>query len=126
MDPNLLEQRTPGPGEPRLRNLAAARGPAYMRVSGTWANTVYLDDSATPVTTPPKGFSGVLTRAEWKGVVNFSKAVDAPIVTSVSTSGGTRDAAGTCTPVEAQKFLAYDYSIGGTIAAAEFMTSRHL
>ena len=29
----------------RLRKLTAALGPAYLRVSGTWANTVYFHDS---------------------------------------------------------------------------------
>jgi heparanase len=70
---------------------------------------------------PPPGFGGVLTRAEWKGVVDFSKAVDAQIVTSFSTGMGTRDKASVWTPVEGRKFLDYTQSIGGTIAAAEFM-----
>ena len=29
----------------RLRKLAAALGPAYIRVSGTWANSVFFQDS---------------------------------------------------------------------------------
>jgi heparanase len=124
IDPALFEQRTPiDLSNPRLRKLASALGPAYVRVSGTWANTIFSfedSDSAAP-TAPPAGFGGVLTRAEWKGVVEFAKAVDAEIVTSFSTGLGTRDAKGVWTPVEAKKFLAYNQSIGGTIAAAEFM-----
>src|SRR5690348_4700598 len=43
MDPNLYQQRPPiDLTNPRLRKLAAALGPAYVRVSGTWANTVYF------------------------------------------------------------------------------------
>jgi heparanase len=123
IDPALFEQRTPiDLANPRLRKLASALGPAYIRVSGSWANTLYFQDSDAPApTTPPEGFSGVLTRAQWKGVVDFSKAVDGKIVTSFSTSGGTRDASGTWTPVEAKKFLNYTNSINGSIAAAEFM-----
>ncbi len=123
IDPALFEQRTPiDLSNPRLRKLAAALGPAYLRVSGTWANTLYFQDSdAAAPATPPEGFGGVLTRAEWKDVVEFAKATDAKIVTSFSTSAGTRDAAGTWTPVEARKFLDYTRSIGGSIAAAEFM-----
>lgn len=123
IDPALFEQRTPiNLSNPRLRKLAVALGPAYLRVSGTWANTVYFQDTdAAAPATPPAGFGGVLTRAEWKGVVEFAKAVDAQIVTSFSTSAGTRDATGTWTPVEATKFLDYTQSIGGSIAAAEFM-----
>jgi hypothetical protein len=123
IDPSLFEQRTPiDLSNPRLRKLAAALGPAYVRVSGTWANTVYFQDSDAPApAAPPEGFGGVLTRAQWKGVIDFSKAVNAEIVTSFSTSGGTRDASGTWTPIEAKKFLDYTHSIGGSIAAAEFM-----
>jgi hypothetical protein len=105
-----------------LRKLAAALGPAYIRVSGTWANTVYFQDSDAPApAAPPAGFGGVLTRAEWKGVVDFAKAVDAQIVTSFSVSLGTRDAKGVWTPLEAKKFIDYTHSIGGKIAAAEFI-----
>ena len=43
MNPGLYEYRPPlDLTNPRLRKLAAALGPAYVRVSGTWANTTYL------------------------------------------------------------------------------------
>ena len=123
IDPDLYEQRPPlDLSNPRLRKLATALGPAYVRVSGSWANTLYFQDSDAPQPAiPPAGFSGVLTRAQWKGVVEFSKAVDAQIVTSFAASAGTRDKSGTWTPKEAKKFLDYNQSIGGSIAAAEFI-----
>lgn len=123
MNPNLYEYRPPiDLSNPRLRKLAAALGPTYVRVSGTWANTTYFYDANGPVPQkPPKGFSGVLTRKEWKGVVDFSNAVNAKIITSFATSPGTRDANGVWTPNQARQFLAYTKSIGGDIAAAEFM-----
>jgi len=123
IDPGLFEQRTPiDLSNPRLRKLAAALGPAYIRVSGTWANTLYFQDTDAPApAAPPEGFGGVLTRAQWKNVINFAKAVDANLVTSFATSGGTRDASGVWTPAEAKKFIDYTHSIGGSIAAAEFM-----
>jgi hypothetical protein len=105
----------------RLRKLTAALGPAYMRVSGTWANTVYFHDSDAPAAAKaPEGFQGVLTRPEWKGVVDFARAVDAKLTTSVAISTGVRDAAGVWTPDQARKLLAYTKAIGGDIAAAEF------
>ncbi len=120
MDPALFQSRPPiDLTQIRLRKLAAALGPAYMRVSGTWANTTYFHDSDAPApATPPSGFNGVLTRRQWKGVVDFAHAVDARIVTSFATSAGTRDAAGVWTPGQARHFLAYTKSIGGSIAAA--------
>jgi heparanase 1 len=123
MDPNLYQYRAPKDlTNPRLRKLAAALGPAYIRVSGTWANsTFFQEEGAAAPKTPPPGFNGVLTRAQWKGVVDFSKVADARIVTSFATSPGTRDASGLWTSKEADKFLAYNSSVGGDIAAAEFM-----
>jgi len=122
MDPNAYAYRPPiDLANTRRRKLAAALGPAYVRVSGTWANTTYLADSDPAPKTPPKGFDGVLSRPQWKGVVEFAQAVDAKIVTSFATSPGTRDADGVWTPAEAGKFLAYTKSVGGAIAAAEFM-----
>lgn len=94
MDPAMFQQRPPiDLTNPHLRKLTAALGPAYMRVSGTWANTTYFHDSDTPTpATSPEGFNGVLTRKQWKDVVDFSHAVNAKIVTSFATSAGTRDA----------------------------------
>jgi hypothetical protein len=123
LDLAMFQQRPPiNLGNPRLRKLAAALGPAYMRVSGTWANSTYFQDSNAPVpSTPPTGFGGVLTCQQWKGVVDFSSAVDAKIVTSFAVGPGTRDASGVWTPAQARQLLAYTKSIGGSIAAAEFM-----
>ncbi len=109
-------------GNPRLRKLAAALGPAYLRVSGSWANSTYFQDDDLPaLKDPPQGFRGVLTRAEWKGVVDFTRAVDANIVTSVAISPGARDASGVWTPAQAKALFDYTKSIGGSIAAAAFM-----
>ena len=49
MDPSLYEYRAPiDLSNPRLRKLAAALGPAYIRVSGTWMNSTYFQDSDDP------------------------------------------------------------------------------
>ncbi len=104
----------------RLRKLAAALAPAYIRVSGSWANATYFHDSDDPPPgTPPKGFNGILTRKQWKGVVDFSRAVDARIISSFAGSDGVRDSNGVWTPAEAQKILAYTKSLKGEIAAVE-------
>jgi len=123
INPALFEYRAPiDLSNPRLRKLAAALGPAYLRVSGTWMNSTYFQDSDEPAPSqPPAGFNSVLTRKEWKGVVNFARAADAEIVTSFAISTGTRDATGVWTPKVAQAFMAYTKAAGGSIAAAEFM-----
>lgn len=108
-------------GNARLRKLAAALGPAYVRVSGTWANTTYFPAPGETVTTPPAGFGGVLTRPQWKGVIDFAHATNSEIVTSFSTGVGTRDAAGAWRPLQAQRLLDYTASLHASIAAAEYM-----
>ncbi|MDH2384407.1 hypothetical protein [Bradyrhizobium sp. CER78] len=110
----------------RLRKLAAALAPAYLRVSGTWANSTFFADSEAPPSAPPAGFGGVLTRQQWLDVIDFSHAVDAPIVTSFAISAGTRDAAGQWTSEQARQLLSFTRSAGGQIAAAEFMNEPDL
>jgi heparanase len=104
----------------RLAKLTAALGPAYMRVSGTWANTVYFHDSDTFAPNPPNGFQGVLTRLQWRRVIEFARAVNAKLITSFAISTGVRDAAGVWTPDQARKLITYTKTIGGDIGAAEF------
>ena len=127
MNPALYQYRPPiDLTDSRLRKLAAALGPAYVRVSGTWANTTYFPETDETPAKPPPGFMGILTRQQWKGVVDFSKAVDAEIVTSFAYSAGTRDAAGLWTTDQAKRFVDYTNSVGGRIAAAEFMNEPTL
>ncbi|MFN8093243.1 MAG: hypothetical protein U0599_13675 [Vicinamibacteria bacterium] len=128
LDPRLFRKRTPiDLASPRLQTLAAGLGPAYVRVSGTWANSTYFHDSDDPApAAPPAGFGGVLTRAQWKGVVDFARATDAKLVTSFAISGGVRDAGGAWTPVEMKKLLAYTASIGGAVVAAELFNEPNV
>jgi heparanase len=121
-DATIFEARPPiDLTNARLRKLTAALGPAYLRVSGTWANTVYFHDSDTRApSSPPQGFKGVLTRPQWKGVFDFAHAVNASVTTSFAISGGARDPAGVWTPHQARKLLAYTKAVGGEIAVAEF------
>jgi heparanase len=110
----------------RLRLLAAALGPAYVRISGTWANSTFFADQDKPPALPPAGFGGVLTRQQWRNVVEFARAVDARIVTSFAISAGSRDAKGRWTPDQARRLIAYTGVIGGKISAAEFMNEPDL
>ena len=104
----------------RLRAMARALGPAYVRISGTWANTTYFAATDPPPKTPPEGYGGVLTRQQWLGAIDFSRAVDAPIVTSMPLGTGTRAADGMWRPDQARRWLAFTKAHGGTVAAAEF------
>jgi hypothetical protein len=110
----------------RLRLLAAALSPAYVRIGGTWANSTFFSSADDSPATPPPGFGGVLTRRQWRDVVEFSRAVDARIVTSFAASAGTRDSNGAWAPELDRRLLAFTRSIGGRIAAAEFVNEPDL
>lgn len=105
--------------DPRLRALAKHLGPAYVRVSGTWANSTYLPAEGEQVTAPPAGFNQILTRDQWRGVVAFAKAVDARIVTSFPASAGARNADGSWNPEQAQRLIDLTREAGGSIYGAE-------
>ena len=105
----------------RLRMLAAALGPSYMRVSGSWANSIYFQNDDRPAVAPPTGYQGVLTRAQWRGVIDFGHAVDARILTSFASSAGAHDANGGWDPDGARRLFAYTRSLGGTIDAVELV-----
>lgn len=110
----------------RLRNLARALGPAYIRVSGTWANDVYFDPDGSPGDPAPDGFDGVLTGDQWKGVGDFADAVDAQIVTSYASTAGTRDADGAWLPDQARERMRFDEANEIPVAAAELFNESNL
>lgn len=127
MDPSLYEYRPPiDLADRRLRVLAQALAPAYMRVSGTWANTTFFADTETPPKEPPAGYGAVLTRDQWRGVIAFSGAVDAPIVTSMPIGIGTRGADQGWQPDQARKWLTFTRANGGTVAATEYFNEPTL
>lgn len=127
IDAHLFQNRRPiDLTNQRLRMLAAALGPAYVRVSGTWANTTFFADTDQPHSLPPAGFQAILTRRQWLGVIEFAKSVDAKIVTSFAIGAGTRDANGVWMPDQARSLLDYTHRIGGKISAAEFMNEPNL
>jgi hypothetical protein len=122
VDTSQFEYRPPiDLANARLRILARALGPAYIRVAGTWANSIYFADSDAPPAKAPDGFKGVLTREQWRGVIGFARATDAQIMTSFAISPGVRDRSGAWTPDMTRRWLAYTRAIGGMITAAEFM-----
>ena len=110
----------------KLRQLAAALGPSYVRVSGTWANATYFPESADFEGDAPEGFDTVLTHAQWRGVIGFAAAADGEIVTSFATSKGARDEDGKWTSGQAQRLVDFTKAAGGRIAAAEFSNEPNM
>ncbi|MEO6717922.1 MAG: hypothetical protein ABIM50_11840 [Novosphingobium sp.] len=107
--------------DPHLRALARHLGPAYVRVSGTWANSTYLEAEGEHLTVPPAGYEQVLTRAQWRGLVDFARSVDAKVGISYAVSEGTRGADGTWKTDQAQRLLDLTRTAGGDIAFSEYI-----
>jgi len=112
--------------DPRLIALARHLGPSLMRVSGTWANNTYLEAEGEDLSAPPAGFVQVLKRDQWRGVIAFANAVDAPIVTSFAVSNGTRGADGVWQTDQAQRLADLTAEAGGSIYAAEFFNETNV
>jgi hypothetical protein len=127
MSADLYQYRPPiDLANKRLRMLAKALGPAYVRISGTWANTTWFADTGTPPADPPAGYGGVLTQQQWLGAIAFSNAVDAPIVTSMPGGDGARGPDGVWKPDQARRWLDFTQAHGGKIAAAEYFNEPTL
>ncbi|MBB4078020.1 hypothetical protein GGR28_000621 [Lewinella aquimaris] len=111
----------------RLRTLAEALSPAFMRVSGSWANYVYFQDNdSAKLEKAPEGFKNVLTREEWRGVLDFAEATGADLMTSFAISPGTRDEDGRWTPEQARLLLDFTKQAGGTIEAVQFFNEPNM
>lgn len=113
-------------GNRRLRMLTKALGPAWMRVSGSWANNIYFQDDDLPERRPPEGYQGVLTRAQWAGVVDFGKHVDAKILTSFATNAAARKSDGYWDPEGARRLFAYTQALGSKIDAVELSNEPNM
>lgn len=110
----------------RLRNLARALGPAYLRVSGTAANSTYFDADGSAGGAPPEGYDTVLTAPRWDDVGDFADDVGAEVVTSFASSAGARDPADRWRPDNARDLLAYSRDTGHPLVAAEFINEPSL
>jgi hypothetical protein len=110
----------------RLRLLAQALAPAYLRISGTAANATYYDMSAHPSSTPPAGYKLVLTRAEWDGVNQFAKTLGLKVVLGINAGPGPRSSSGTWQAANARKLLTYTVGQNDPLAAVEFGNEPNL
>jgi heparanase 1 len=110
----------------RLRLLAAALAPAYLRISGTAANQTFYDLSQTPLRSPPVGYKLLLTKSEWDGVNQFARALGLEVVLGVNAGPGPRDASGTWLSGNAHQLLRYTTAMHDPLAAVEFGNEPNL
>ena len=111
---------------PRLRKLAKAIGPAWIRVSGTWANKTYYDFDGKCGGKVPAGFQNVLTKAQWLHLLDFVKAVDGKLLVSIANCPGIHSADEPMPFHQADLLFRTSKEYGVPIAAAEFTNEPNL
>ena len=90
----------------KLRKLAKEIGPAWVRVSGTWATKTYYDFDGHTGGTAPEGYDAVLTREQWLGVLDFCKEIGAKLLISVADCDGLHHADALWNPSQAEQIMA--------------------
>jgi len=110
----------------KLRMLAKALGPVWVRVSGSWATKTYYDFDGTTGGKAPKGYQNVLTRQQWIGVLDFVRAMDAKLLISVSNCAGDHPDGGALDLTQTRKIFALSHEYGVDINAAEFMNEPNM
>lgn len=110
----------------KLRSLAKELGPAWVRVSGTWATKTYYDFDGTTGGKVPEGYLNVLTKEQWIGVLDFVKAIGAKLIVSVANCPGLHSAEEPWHPAEAEKLFGLSKEYGVPIDAAEFANEPNM
>ena len=110
----------------KLRRYAKALGPAWIRVSGSWATKTYYDFEGTTGGVAPEGYASVLTRAQWMGVLDFVKAVGGKLLVSVSNCAGDHPDGGPLDLTQTKKLFDFSHACGVDIDAAEFMNESNM
>ena len=110
----------------RIRKLAKAFGPAWVRVSGTWATKTYYDFDGTTGGKAPEGYLNVLTKEQWIGVLDFVKAVGAKLLISLSNCPGLHSADTPWPSTEAEKIFGLSKEYGVPISAVEFANEPNM
>lgn len=111
---------------PKLRSLAKALGPVWVRVSGSWATKTYYDFDGHTHGQVPKGYQSILTKEQWIGVLDFVKAVGAKLLVSVANCEGLHSAHEPWNPSQAKLLFDLSREYGVPIQAAEFMNEPNM
>ena len=111
---------------PRLIKLAKELGPAWVRVSGTWANKTYYDFDGKCNGKAPEGFQNVLTKQQWLNLLDFVKAVGGKLLVSIANCPGIHSADEPMPFEQADLLFRTSKEYGVPICAAEFTNEPNL
>ena len=111
---------------PRLIKLAKDLGPAWIRVSGTWANKTYYDFDGKCGGKVPEGFQNLLTKEQWLHLLDFVKAVGGKLLVSIANCPGIHKADEPMPFEQAELLFKTSKEYGVPISAAEFTNEPNL
>jgi hypothetical protein len=97
---------------PRLRALAGALAPAYLRIGGTDADRTVYRMGEDGGGAPPAGARWVLTRERWDQVNEFASTLGLRIMFTLNAGPSARDADGAWDPESARGLVAYSQRRG--------------
>lgn len=109
-----------------LKKRAKELGPSWCRVSGTWATKTYYDFDNETNGVPPEGYLNVLTKDQWKDVLDFVRDTNGKLMVSVANCPGLHSADEPWTPEEAEKLFSFSKEYGVPILAAEFANEPNM
>ena len=109
---------------PRLIKLAKELGPAWMRVSGTWATKTYYDFEGKGL--PNDGWQNCMTRDQWVNIVKFADTIGAKILISVANCEGLHHADEPWNPSQAELIFNLSKELGHPIDAVEFTNEPNM
>lgn len=113
-------------GRPRLRALARALAPAYLRLGGSASDQTWYDLGASPAGAAPPPYEEVLTRAQWDGAMAFARDLGLEVILTLNAGPGPRDAAGVWTDANARQLLAYAAGRQDPVAVLEWGNEPNL
>lgn len=120
-------------GNGRLRMLARAIGPSWVRVSGSWATGTYYDFDGHTGGTAPAPYRAVLTLAQWRGVLDFVRAVGGKLLVSFAVLPGLGNeecralgGTGAWDPAQVRMLLDTAAELGTPVSAVEFCNEPNI
>ena len=109
---------------PRLIKLAKALGPAWMRVSGTWATKTYYDFDGKGL--PESGWQNRMTKDQWVNIIRFADTIGAKILISVANCEGLHHTDEPWNPSQAELIFNLSKELGHPIDAVEFTNEPNM
>lgn len=103
----------------RIRNLARALAPAYLRIGGSDADLAYFDLSDTPVDEAPEGYEWVFTREQWDGLHAFLDDVGFRLLLTLNLGPGPRASDGEWDPAQARMIMEHSVAESQPVAVWE-------